>query len=133
MKENKFKKHEEKLPSLSGETSCKSVKKEENNIGFVIAEATGISFHRDDMHKFPNAIFTVNFRGVFNADRETVNKIHENGLGIPKEIILDSILDKNIIAEAKQLLQDIIKWEEDNFIEADLLERIKCLEDRMKL
>ena len=31
MKENKFKKHEEKLPSLSGETSCKSVKKEENN------------------------------------------------------------------------------------------------------
>lgn len=133
MKENEFKKHEEKLPSFFSETSCKSVKKEEKNIGFVIAEATSISFNRDDMHKVPNAIFTVNFRGVFNADSETVNKIHENGIGIPKEIILDSILDKNIIAEAKQLLQDIIKWEEANFIESDLLERIKCLEDRMKM
>ena len=35
--------------------------------------------------------------------------------------------------EIRQLLQDIIKWEEANFIEADLLERIKCLEDRMKM
>ena len=132
MKDLTFTEHEEKLPSLSGGT-CQTVKKEERKLGFVIAEATSISFNRDDMDKVHDAIFTVNFRGVFYADSETVNKIHENGLGIPKEIILDSIVDKNIIAEAKQLLQDIIKWEKSNFIEADLLERIKCLEDRMKL
>ena len=132
MKDLKLIEHEEKLPSLSGVT-CQTVKKEERKLGFVIAEATSISFHRGDMDKVTDAIFTVNFRGVFYADSETVNKIHENGLGIPKEIILDSIVDKNIIAETKQLLQDIIKWEEQNFIEADLLERIKSLEDRMKL
>ena len=132
MKDLKFTEHEEKLPSLSGVT-CQTVKKEERKLGFVIAEATSISSHRDDMGKVTDAVFTVNFRGVFYADSETVNKIHENGLGIPKEIILDSIVDKNIIAEAKQLLQDIIKWEESNFINDELLERIKCLEDRMKL
>lgn len=132
MEDLRFTEHEEELPSLSGVT-CQTVKKEERKLGFVIAEATSISFHKYDMDKVPSAIFTVNFRGVFYADRETVSKIHENGLGIPKEIILDSIVDKNIIAETKQLLQDIIKWEESNFINDELLERIKCLEDRMKL
>ena len=132
MKDLKFTEHEEKLPSLSGVT-CQTVKKEERKLGFVIAEATSISSRGDDMGKVTDAVFTVNFRGVFYADSETVNKIHENGLAIPKEIILDSIVDKNIIAETKQLLQDIIKWEEQNFIESYLLERIKCLDDRMEL
>ena len=88
MKENKFKEHEEKLPSLSGERRCQPI-----------------------------------------IDIPKNNQCGNEIGGIGKVYV---VLDKEYL-EIKKLLQDIIKWEEVNFIEADLLERIKCIEYRMKL